>query len=513
MARGSSYNKSISYEPSYAPSYSASYGESLIGLPPGLYFADNAKANQYFADSAKTSPYNYIAEGTVKLPGDVVVALFGDSLEQHMGVASASVGSEEFSYWSRGYMNWTQMLDPRGRWINWYDASQTSKFYIGQDVGISGNTTTQMIGRITDLTSIRGCKLAIIGGGTNDINEDDPIATIKSNLSSCYAAAIAAGMKVIIVTPPPRTTGGANSWASGSAERLAWMALSIWMQQQADANPSNIKIVRRDMICANDDADLSPVTGYLQSDNVHLTPLGGYAVAVGRTGWPGLVEVMSQWVNSFTLFPAGVQAGDLAPNPTCTGTAGTISTGATGTAPDNMRLQRAAVTGNGAGVSVVGSQETVSGIVYQKMVFTRDGTGGTATFNLDKIGNITVTGAGAAEPGTWYRGWMQFKANASAAFQSISLRARGQPTTPANMDAQSMKTDTGLPWPTAAFQKADGSPLWQSCPPIKLRPGTTSILWGAIIILDNTAAGTDTVWISRMQLVPVGEPTQPLGYE
>jgi hypothetical protein len=290
------------------------------------------------------------------------------------------------------------------------------------------------------------------------------------------------------------------------------MSLCTSMQAIADADPTNIKIVRRDKICSLDDADMTPIAGYLNSDNVHLAPLGGHAVAVGRTGWPGLIDKIAEWVDSFTLFPDAAQTGDIATNPTLTGTGGTVGTGTTGTVADNMRVQRASVTGGGAGVTCVASKETVDGIAYQKLVFTRDGAGGTATFNLDRVANILIPGSTSAQVGRWYRGFMQFKSTASSAFQGIYLRARGQPSTPANMDTNSMKVDTGLPWPNVALQKADGSPLWTVCPPMCLRAGTTSILWAAVIVLDNTTAGTETVWISRMQLVPVAQPSRALGY-
>lgn len=480
-------------------SRSRSRGGGGEQLPTNGFFSDDSLANAFFVNDALTTRLDAFSSN--KFHGDTVVALFGDSLEQHNGTGSITAGSAEYSNWSRGYYNWCRILDPRGRWINWYDANRTSKFFNGFNQGISGNETGNMLARITDLTNIPNLKVAIIGGGTNDINGSTANQQIQDNLEDIFTAVKAVGAKIIYLTPPPRATSGSNSWASGSQERIDWMAFCVAMQAVADADPTNIKIVRRDRICSNDDADFTPIAEYLNSDNVHFAPKGAYAVAVGRTGWPGLNDTLAEWVNSFTSFPAAATTGDISPNPTLTGTGGTTGTSATGTVATSMRVQR--VSGS-TGVTAVASKETIDGIEYQKIVFTCDGLasgGNNAVFNLDRSGNIAVTQAGR-----WYRGWMQFKADASPLWEGISLRARGQPSTPANMDSQSMKTDTALLWPNVAFQSPSGGPLWQSTPPLQLKDGTTSVLWSAVFTINNQAAGTLTVWVSRMQLIPVPDP-------
>jgi hypothetical protein len=79
------------------------------------------------------------AVASTKLPANTPIILFGDSLEQHNGTASATAGSEEFSNWSRGAMNWVMWLRRRGVWVNWLDVSQTNKYYFGCNQGITGN--------------------------------------------------------------------------------------------------------------------------------------------------------------------------------------------------------------------------------------------------------------------------------------------------------------------------------------------------------------------------------------
>lgn len=475
--------------------------------PSSLYFTDNALTNQYYNDDALANK-RIFADSSVLLGPDTVIAVLGDSQEQHQVTGAINTGSAELSYWSRNAINWARMFDPRGRMVNWYDANVTNRISNGFNKGVSGNDTAAILARVTDITNIPNVKVCIVGGGTNDIsttttsgNAAARYTAAITNLRATYDALLAANIKIIILSIAPRNIGGANGWASGSAARQLFLDICTWMQAQADADPTRIQIVRRDLLMSTGDADRTPITGYIQSDDVHITPMGGAAVALNSGG---LVEKLANWVAPFTEFPPAVALGDIATNPTCSGTAGTLGTATTGVVCDGMRGQRSS---GSTGVTCVASKETVGGIDYQKLVFTCDGlaVGGTnTTYLFDKPSNITSP---LPKPGTWMQGFMQFKADASPLFEGISLRPRGQPSTPANMDSQAMKTDNGNLWPNIALNKADGSPLWQATPQFQLKDGTTSILWHVAITINNQTAGTATVWISRMHLIPVPDPT------
>ncbi len=436
------------------------------------------------------------------LAGDAVIALFGDSLEQHNGYGSNSANAEEHSNWSRGYMNWARIVDPRGRFDTWFDASAGTKYFNGQNQGVSGNQTSHMLARITNLTGITGLKVAIIGGGTNDLNGSRALQSIKDDLRAIYDAVLATGAKIIIMTVPPRPITGTDSWASGGAIRADWLLLSAWMQAQADADPARIKIVRRDLICSNADADRTPKTGYLNSDNVHFAPKGGYHVAADSGG---LIEALAAWISPFTGFPAAAQSGDKCTSPTLTGSGGTVSTACTGVAPNLMRFRRS----SGSNITAVGSKETINGDEYFKIVITRNGAGGTKKIQLDLNGNITT---GLPSTGDWLRHAIKFKAAAADALLSIQLEAREQPSAGSNMDNYTMRSDTGYLWENVTLAALDGGGLWQLSPPWQWRASGTSIIFNTLINIDNSVAGTDTVWIGRMQLYPVSDPKPSLGF-
>ena len=457
---------------------------------------------------------NYPTSG--KLAGNTPIILFGDSLEQHNGSGANSAGSEEFSNWSRGSMNWAQMLLPAGQFLNWFDISRTSKYFYGCNQGISGNELSQMAARTADVTQFTNAKVVVMGGGTNSINSTTALADMKTDFLTCFNAFRAADMRVIILAVPHRDiitvpTAWSSSSSSVASKITKVNAFNTWLQSLADADPNNVKIVRRDYLTADDVDNGLATPACIQSDGVHFTPKGGYNIAVGNATYLGLAAQINALVDPHTEFPAASTSGDLSPNPTLTGTSGTASTGATGSVATSFTVTRES---GSTGVSVVASKVTVGDIAYQKLVFTRDGTGGTvAVFTLKS--DIST---GLPTVGEWYRGWMQFwkEASTTDGFQGISMQCRQQPSTPANSNHYAMKTDTGLLWPNNQLG-SEAVPLWQSTPPFVIKAGCqpwvsgAKILFNATITIDNTVAGTDTVYVSRMHLIPRKNPLHSLG--
>lgn len=71
------------------------------------------------------------------------------------------------------------------------------------NVGISGNTTEQMLGRFTDATSI-GAQMIVIMGGTNDCQFGWPTTRSMAAIESMASQAIDAGSEPVLVGPLPR---------------------------------------------------------------------------------------------------------------------------------------------------------------------------------------------------------------------------------------------------------------------------------------------------------------------
>ena len=209
---------------------------------------------------------------------------------------------------------------------------------------------------------------------------------------------------------------------------------------------------------------------------------------------------------------SGSSAGEITTNPTLSGSSGTVIAPCTGVAPNGMRFR----VSSGVNITAVGSKETINGEEYFKIVITRNGSGGTETISLDYGANIS---SGLPAVGTWVRAAMKAKWNASTAIQNVLLQARQQPSTPANMNNYTMRVDSGYPWeslpeitPGKTILLSKSSGWWQMGPPMVIKSGITSILYNALITVNNATAGTDTIWISRMHLYSISDPRPALGF-
>ncbi len=69
--------------------------------------------------------------------------------------------------------------------------------------GVDGNTSTQMLARMTDVLATNA-EAVLIFGGTNDVAYSVPISTTAANLDAMVVAVRAAGKTPILVGPMPR---------------------------------------------------------------------------------------------------------------------------------------------------------------------------------------------------------------------------------------------------------------------------------------------------------------------
>ena len=98
--------------------------------------------------------------------------------------------------------------------------------WVVRNLGISGNTTTQMEARIdAHCLNAGDGEYIVILGGINDIAADASAATIEGNLQAMYSAAAAAGLTVIACTITPFKTNAA--WSSGRQTVLD--AVNAWI--------------------------------------------------------------------------------------------------------------------------------------------------------------------------------------------------------------------------------------------------------------------------------------------
>jgi lysophospholipase L1-like esterase len=160
--------------------------------------------------------------------------------------------------------------------LNWLHILTDGKAAYQTNAGISGNTTTQMAARTTDVTT-PGADWCLVMGGTNDCSSGISLATYAANVRAIVAALIVANIRPVLVTPPPKTITGTNRQTL--EKYVAWLRYYAYR--------TGIPLVD------GWSALIDPTTGNMQSaydsgDGIHPGPAGakvlGQAVADTLTG-------------------------------------------------------------------------------------------------------------------------------------------------------------------------------------------------------------------------------------
>jgi lysophospholipase L1-like esterase len=156
--------------------------------------------------------YAWLDLGTKPTPASNSVCGFGDSI---IGAGATDV------YWAPTFFNVLVVL------------SQGSMRFVHQG-GVSGNTTAQMLARISADVLTQKCAKVIMDGGTNDIAAAVPLPTIEANLLNMYLQIKGNSQLPILCTIPPRTslyytqTSSLNAWIRKQAAALAVPLIDLY---------------------------------------------------------------------------------------------------------------------------------------------------------------------------------------------------------------------------------------------------------------------------------------------
>lgn len=250
---------------------------------------------------------------------DQTVALFGDSISaQNTGVATRLE--------AYGYLTTLNVL-----------SGQRYIFNHALNKGVSGNSTTQMAARLSDLDGL-GATIVMVHGGTNDVIGEVSSATIIANLSTVYSYIVnTLGARVVAIPILPRAT-----WPGFSAGQIATGKATIntvnaWIRAQASA-----KIIVADPYerfnDGNDEAigGAGNAAGAYTYDGLHPTLLGAYHM--GKVLYDKLLPYYG--TRSFSL-----SANNILTNTDFSGTGGPLSN-ATGQLADTHTLATSGTTNN-----------------------------------------------------------------------------------------------------------------------------------------------------------------------
>lgn len=301
---------------------------------------------------------------------------FGDSITS-LAYSDATAGNfRKVANESAGHMTWLNVLSRRRFAYDPYAGPQNGFPALGDNHGVIGETTTQMLARIS-FAIARRPDIVVLMAGTNDIGAGATGPEIWARLRTIVERFNEAGARVVMVPITPR---GSVNWDAMGTAAVQRKLRASWVNNQmlayARINPAALVADPRNVLTA-------PATGLaggtgtrpMLVDNLHPSPEGAYniAKAVWRILSAVLPPVEPPFFDALDTFDATDNpTGELLNNPGYgVGTTGGIGGGATGTVPSGWFTSSTALTA-GTVVASIENPRTDTG-VGQRAVLTLAG--------------------------------------------------------------------------------------------------------------------------------------------
>jgi len=251
-----------------------------------------------------------------------------------------------------------------------------------------------------------------------------------------------------------------------------------------------------------------PFTNF-SSDGLHLQALGaekvGFSFFQHWVAW-GFPVRQKVWRDLTTPFNASTAPyGNLLPNPSWSGTSGSMFSGVTGTAPNSYN---ASWSGSFGSCSAVSSRETIDGEVWQKFVITPDNTNA-ADYTV-RIGTTNSIAIAGIPNGAFIGGGCRIRAN-------LNLNWRGTITQLqqiAGADPQAFSYDGStfslgspsrrvkFPSLTAVYEYEHINPLMV----LSTNAGNLTFAVDTLIAADTATTEPLTIWLTRPWMARVEDP-------
>lgn len=343
-----------------------------------------------------------------------VICFVGTSLVNQCNTAS----STRIANNARSWIHWAHRLsgwrcDTPVWWDDRFDKGWepsgvygTSRGFWGLNAGVSGQTGAQILARTAEIAEIPANEYWV-DAGTNDMAGTLTAQEIHDNrMEICRRLKLATGARVRLLTVLARGTG---SWADPSDARTRHTEVNrlAWAQDQFEVVDFN-----GGWIDLTSDADIPVAANTV--DDIHFSGQG--ALKVGQK----VAEIFNLMPPAPPMLDTASQS--LIPAKFFTGTGGNPDTGATGTVPDDIKVERSS--GNAAGTAVcsIASDSTVRGSVLN-VDFTPSGVAESARWYIrTNTADTTHTKAGK-----WIQGTVKLKLN-QLAFDAIQLHLEDRGT-------------------------------------------------------------------------------------
>lgn len=177
--------------------------------------------------------------------------------------------------------------------LNWASLMTNSRINYRVNVGISGNTTAQMLARLgSDVISV-GCDVCLIMAGTNDAAAAVSVSSYASNIHQMVKQLRDNGIMPVLCTIPPQPT----TPTTNPTRRRSWDLYNSWLAAYCQRNGIALVPVASKLI--------DPTTGgylaaYDGGDGIHPTAAG--AKVIGQSIADTLGPLLAPWSPPVSIF-------------------------------------------------------------------------------------------------------------------------------------------------------------------------------------------------------------------
>jgi lysophospholipase L1-like esterase len=261
----------------------------------------------------------------------------------------------------------------RGYWT-WAAIRLGHRFNLIRNAGVAGNTTTDLLNRLSADVIAYKPGWCVVEIGRNDVSASTSAATIIANLKTIYSQLQAAGIRVVATTITPRDSDSAG-------QLLVRFTVNRWMKEYARTQPG---MVLADFSAAVTDTTSGAWQSGFSYDGLHEGLRG--AARMGEY----LANALSSRVLAVDLLVnSNADATNLLAGGMMLGTSGSKGTGVTG----NVATSMTAEAYSGSLTAVASKVARTDGLPGEWQQIALDPTG-SATFHLRQF--LTLAGGAFA---------------------------------------------------------------------------------------------------------------------
>jgi lysophospholipase L1-like esterase len=230
------------------------------------------------------------ADGLSAVKGNRV-SMLGDSLTGSLSVPAVGVNTNTYS--------------PGQPLTNAHFAQP--RLVIHGAFGISGNTSAQILARVTDVTGLATKPdWCIVLAGTNDAGNGVTAATYATNMVAIATALRAAGIRPVFVTVPPQPNVTVQP---STTRRLLVSRYNAWLRAWCPRNAVPLIDVNPAVMDTTNGAWLA---AFDSGDGIHPTTTGYQAL--GNVIGSVMGELLAPWAPPFPLHQVAADNANLVPN-------------------------------------------------------------------------------------------------------------------------------------------------------------------------------------------------------